>query len=501
MTSEKYHIIKKIGEGGMATVFEAVERVSGQKVAVKILNSNLLNDKDISLRFENEATATMMLKHPNIAGAYDYTEIEGKPAIVMELVKGISLTDLVNNKGAIPKEQAVKYMMQILSAIDFVHKKGIIHRDLKPSNILISAHNQIKIIDFGIAKFHNGISLDRTIPGTVIGTYMYMSPQQVKGKNVDNLTDVYALGAVFYYMLSGQHPYIDAVGEYDVQSCVVNKPIPDVKYPDMNSIIQKATQKDPKYRFMSCDEFARTIVFGINNVAPEPTTLSSHPDIILTIGRSNSNDIILPKQEISRKHAQLSINISQRNYTIIDLDSTSGSYVNGKRINGAYRLNQDDKVVFADTVFPWKKYVLKAQQDATLVTNNNVEGNSFITGNEYQEEAIAQGFLGFENSNNTNDYEQLSLFDYYKKTMSKYNIFYGRATNKEFWSYILFLFLFYLSVFTLFIILTNTVTYTGLNKYTIIRFTIILSSLFFIIHFLPFISISARRLNDVNGSD
>jgi len=491
MNIGRYNIIKELGKGGMAVVYEAVDSQTGQNVALKVLNAEYVNDPDISKRFEYEAKVVMGLNHPNILKVFEYLSFDNQKVIVMELIKGPSMRKYVKQYGPLSEEKAVEYMMQILSAIDFVHKNGVIHRDLKPSNILINQYNQIKIIDFGIAKIVNGVSDIKTKVGSVIGTYMYMSPEQIRGKKLDNLSDIYSLGGVFYFMLTGKNPYTDLSSEYDVQDSVVKKPLPAVPYPDLDRIIQKATRKKPKDRFMTCDEFAQALVYR-NEFKPfgadGPDEVYPLPGVVLSIGRSNKNNIVFPQSYVSRHHADLRIDVLNNEYEITDMNSASGTYVNGRKIKGTHRLSPGDKVKIADIDLPWEEYVQKIAEDISVSEENDI-GNSNVTDGE------ALGWADMPDDYNTaNNQKDLSWFQYYKKVMSEYSNFSGRARRKEYWSYIFFFVLFLVGLNVILVAISISTEDESFSQ-----FAGLLILLYLTFNIIPLFSVSARRMHDTDN--
>jgi len=258
-----YEIKKLLGEGGMGNVYLAEHTQLGRKVAVKSLHPQLVKNEGLRARFKNEASTMAHLQHPKIVTLYDYVEEKDGLFLVMEFVEGLPLDEYIKEKsGPIPSEIAIPMMMQILDAFSYAHSKGIVHRDIKPSNIIISDRDEIKILDFGIAKLLSEAGNKLTKTGTQMGTVFYMSPEQVQGKDIDIRSDIYSLGVTFYQMLTGISPYDGMTTEFEVYSKIVSEPLPNASslYPGvpefLDKVILKATAKNKADRFQSCEEFS-----------------------------------------------------------------------------------------------------------------------------------------------------------------------------------------------------------------------------------------------------
>ena len=256
-TIGKYKIVRLIGEGGMASVYEAEHEMLGTKVAIKVLNPILSANVQIKERFRNEAKIMASLDHPNITRVIDFDEQIGQLSIVMEYLIGEDLGDVIKNKGALHEKEMVKYFTQSLYALQYAHEKGIVHRDIKPSNIFVLNDGRIKILDFGIAKlFSQGNEMTQT--GTQIGTPIYMSPEQVKAdKSIDHRSDIYSLGVTMYYVLKGKPPYdANTTSQFDLFNKIVYEPLPEISGVGyLNDLIKKACNKDSNLRFQFCHEW------------------------------------------------------------------------------------------------------------------------------------------------------------------------------------------------------------------------------------------------------
>ena len=200
----RYQVVRKLGAGGMANVYLAEDQELGRRVAIKILNDRHANDEQFVERFRREAKNAAALSHPNIVSIYDRGEAEGTYYIAMEYLDGRSLKELIVSRGPAPMTVAIEYARQILSALRFAHRHGIVHRDIKPHNVLVDAEGRVKVTDFGIARA--GAS-QMTEAGSIVGTAQYLSPEQARGTDVDQRSDLYSLGIVLYELLTGKVPF------------------------------------------------------------------------------------------------------------------------------------------------------------------------------------------------------------------------------------------------------------------------------------------------------
>ena len=260
-----YEIKSLIGEGGMGAVYMAEHLQVNRKVAIKVLHPKFLKNEEIKLRFKNEAATLSHLHHLNIVGLFDYLEDESGLYLIMEYVDGVQLDDYISNTtGPMPEEKAIPLMKQILSAFAYAHEKGVVHRDIKPANIIITKTNEVKILDFGIARIL-GETNNMTKTGTQMGTVFYMSPEQVQGKRADFRSDIYSLGVTFYQMLTGINPYQSLTTEYEVYTKIVKEDLPPANqiYPGVSaylvSILKFALEKDPDLRFQTCTEILKAL--------------------------------------------------------------------------------------------------------------------------------------------------------------------------------------------------------------------------------------------------
>jgi serine/threonine protein kinase len=254
-----------IGEGGMAYVYLATTAL-GERVAVKILRQELVNNADIRGRFKREAEIQLQLIHTNIVKVISFIEDGSLLGIVLEYVDGMSLDGVISRRKKLPWSEAAKVFEQVTDALSFAHSKNLVHRDIKPSNILVTASGLAKITDFGIAR--RVTDQKRTVVGTEMGTASYMSPEQiVNPSEVDLRSDIYSLGITMFETLTGSLPFHleDGSGDFAVKQAQVTV-LPqvasrvDISIPEaISNIISRALEKDPKNRFQTCDELKTAI--------------------------------------------------------------------------------------------------------------------------------------------------------------------------------------------------------------------------------------------------
>lgn len=272
----RYRIIKVIGIGGMAVVFEAQDLLMRRSVAVKMLKDEINNDVQSVKRFINESKAVAMLSHPNIVNIYDVSVKENLKYIVMELVEGITLKNYILKKGVLGFHEIISITEQILLALDHAHQKGIVHRDIKPQNIMMLKNGVIKVADFGIAKLPNAETV--TMTDKAIGTVFYISPEQASGKQIDRRSDIYSLGVTMYEMATGKLPFVADSPVTVAIMQVKNRARPPRELNPalpvgLEQIIMGAMEKSPDNRFQSAAQMLRHVA----QVKSNPRTVFKMP--------------------------------------------------------------------------------------------------------------------------------------------------------------------------------------------------------------------------------
>ncbi len=306
-----YRAISLLGEGGMGAVYLAEHPAIGRRVAVKVLHKNYIRDENLLTRFLNEARAANAIRHPNIIEILDSGTIaDGTPFLVMELLEGESLGTRIRRVGALPLQTAVEFCFQTASALGAAHEKGIVHRDLKPDNLFVipDTHDpereRIKVLDFGIAKLQQSANDSvKTRTGTLMGTPIYMSPEQCRGtKTVDHRSDIYSLGVIFFEMMVGQPPFVsEGFGELVNMHLNVAPPAPSSQNanvsPQLDAIVLKMLAKNPDERYADMGELQTALkasggsMFVVRGTAPASSeAVKSQPPVSV----STSNPV-LPK--------------------------------------------------------------------------------------------------------------------------------------------------------------------------------------------------------------
>jgi len=289
----KYRVLDRVGRGGMGTVYRAIDETLHREVAIKVLNAEL-NDPEVARRFRAEAITVARLSHPGIATIYELFQHEGQWLMVMEFVRGETLEGMVSRLGALPADRAAELCMQSLAALAHAHSMGVVHRDLKPANIMVTESGTVKIMDFGIARVAGTEHL--TNVGFMMGTPAYMAPEQVLGQDIDARADVYAMGVVFYRLITAQLPFKGETPFAMAQAQVNASPTPvrtiRADLPVwVDEVMSRSLAKKPEDRFPSAvafhEGFARCLSgepIPSDYASSAPTGLMSTPPRAMPTG-------------------------------------------------------------------------------------------------------------------------------------------------------------------------------------------------------------------------
>ena len=326
----EYELIKVIGQGGMGSVYEG-RSGDGKRVAIKMMNSKATMNPEFKELFYIEAAALKKMRHPSVVGIVDnpFSDEHGNMYLPMEYVDGETIEHHVEMAGPYTEFTAKDLMGKILDAMAYIHRMGCIHRDIKPSNIMVRPDGSICIIDFGIAKDMK-TSTGKTI-GRIIGTDGYMSPEQAKGDSIDYRTDIYSLGCLLHYMLTGSHAIKKRSNDYDTICSILNDEFPRAKTfnPHLSDQTQeailKAVDKNMLRRFQTVMEF-KSGLFRETVVDPNRVKVS--------VGRREC-DITIPSDYISGHHLEIEYREERctgsiHRYLLFTDSSTNGTSVDGK---------------------------------------------------------------------------------------------------------------------------------------------------------------------------
>jgi len=273
VVADRYHVVKKLGEGGMGQVYLAEHVKMGRRSAIKVMNPSMVHDPDAVARFNREASNASRITHPNVCAIYDFGETpDGLIYLAMEFIEGEPLTDALERDGALPVPRAVNIFLQTADALQAAHDLGIVHRDLKPDNIMLtrkkSGGDIVKVVDFGIAKAVGGDQPGQNVTktGLVVGTPEFMSPEQLSGDTVDGRSDLYSLALVFYRMLTGKLPFEAATSQEVMIKRLIEEPSkllqtrPDLTFPaGLQAVLDTALARSPVDRYQTVAKFAADV--------------------------------------------------------------------------------------------------------------------------------------------------------------------------------------------------------------------------------------------------
>ncbi|MDR1022790.1 MAG: protein kinase [Prevotellaceae bacterium] len=327
-----------IGGGGMGNVYLGTDP-QGNCVAIKRMHPQLTTDANMRAFFHKEISTHRQLDHPSIVKMYDSFEEGGILYLIMEYVEGETLDKYVKRHGGVlPETEAVIILSDILPALSYFHSLGYVHRDIKPNNIMIRPNGKTCLLDFGVVKDMKSSS-NLTV-GQKIGTDGYMSVEQALGYSINHLSDIYSLGCVLFFMLTGRTPFVKQTNDFDTRKTIIKQPFPKAQHFNpkvsdfIQSILDKATCKDMRLRFQSCCELELEICGGGTRVGPD-TELDSRNTI--SVGRLNCDITVAPhNHRVSRHH--LDITFVQNtdgggSYYKISDRSANGTAVNGENIH------------------------------------------------------------------------------------------------------------------------------------------------------------------------
>ena len=327
-----------IARCGMGQIFRGYDG-QGNVVAIKEILPEFATDWSIRTRIEKEVEFLLKCDHPSIVKLHlaFFDEQTQNYYIIMEMVDGLNIEQYVMRNGPIPEQESIEMILKILDALQCVHNAHIIHRDIKPSNIMIRPNGNICLLDFGVAKDMESGGGNVTIAGTQIGTDGYMSPEQANGYSINYNTDIYSLGCVLFFMLTGHHAYNVLGSDFETKDAILSQKFPRLSKYNKNAsevlqrILDNATDKNMTKRYQNCYEFIGALTSGTHI----SHTSSSNMAVMISIGREKCDIIVKDsEQKISRHHADVELKAMTGNRYYIFTDcSSNGSIVNGKLIH------------------------------------------------------------------------------------------------------------------------------------------------------------------------
>jgi serine/threonine-protein kinase len=260
---DSYRIEEPVARSGMATIYRAIDTRDSRQVALKIPHPDMEADPILFDRFKREAGIGEKLDHPKVMRVFG-GEKRSRIYMVMEWCEGRLLRKILDEEGKLPQDRAIRIAVEVLDALDYIHANGVVHRDLKPENIMVDADDKIKLIDFGIAGDSAARRLTYANFTQTLGTPNYIAPEQVKGKRGDGRTDIFAMGVILYEMLSGKLPFSGPSPLAAMNDRLLNHPMPPsvanpAISPQLQEVIYRALERDPKNRYAKASEFARDL--------------------------------------------------------------------------------------------------------------------------------------------------------------------------------------------------------------------------------------------------
>jgi serine/threonine-protein kinase len=295
-----YVLKKELASGGGGTVYEASHRILGRRAAVKVLRRQLASSPQMVARFVQEARAVNMIKHPSIVDIFEFDDLpDGRPFYVMELLDGIDLRTILNQRGRLPPAEVLEILEPVCSALHAAHELGIVHRDLKASNIFIASvggQRVVKLLDFGIAKLLHPDAGEGglTVVGTRLGTSYTMAPEQIRGESVDARTDIYALGVVVYHLLTGQYPF-RAETMTDIERQHMEAPVPRPSQaapipPALDAVVLRCMEKTAERRYQTVKAFIEALRDVVGSKTAEPELIARGAAVLVEIRIADGAD-------------------------------------------------------------------------------------------------------------------------------------------------------------------------------------------------------------------
>ncbi len=509
-----------IGSGGMGQVLRGYGP-DGIPVAIKEILPQFVSDIEYRSRINSEIDFLKKVSHRNVVKVYDYFQLDEKLYIVMEFAEGKNIEEFVRANGPIPLDEAVGYMVNILDTMNYVHSLNIVHRDIKPGNIMIKPDGNICILDFGVAKdLGGGVGGDGkpvTVFGSVIGTDGYMSPEQAEGFTIDQRTDIYALGCVFFFMLTGHHAFEQNGPDVQVAIDILHKPFPRLntyvkKMPDwVQPVLDHAVDKNMLNRFQTCQQFRDALAPFVKGTVMDR---QQQGNITITVGRENCDILIgINNFKVSRHHAD--INFKQftggRYYVYTDC-SSNGTIIDGRQYTRGMSYNipegsRPEIYLAGDPSCRLDVADIEAEMLRNMVKEDTVRDKPEKSGGRKKNgkwSGSDAGIYGRE-FRSAKENEKLrnsgTFFGSAKYCFTHYADFKGRANRSQYWMFFLFnmivMYMLGALSLSLSLIIPKPVTANPMVLYTVTAIPIIL---YYLAAIIPSLAASARRFHDCGKS-
>lgn len=494
-----------LGSGGMGRVYRGYSP-NGNEIAVKEILPNFVTDIEYRSRIEREIEFMKMLDNEHIVHIYDHFELQGHLYIVMEMVQGMNIEQYVAQNGPIPWQNAIDYMTQLLLTMQDVHQHNIVHRDIKPENIMLRPNGRICLLDFGVAKNTSANSTHKgTVFGTVIGTDGYMSPEQAQGMSIDHRSDIYGLGCVLYFMLTGYHAFGNMGSELKMQIAITTEEFPRLSDrvkglpSQLQKILDNAVNKNMMARYQSCREFASDLA----RLMPGGTKINTgttNNRVSVSVGRENCDICVgVDNMRVSRHHADIVLKTFTGGEFYVYTDASSnGTTINGQHLQRGMSYNipkGDNPTIYLanDPSCRLDMHTVAAEIERKQQNMVNDEPpakpgleQGASRGSEVGEPAI--------DYNNHTCAGKITFLSAIKICFTKYAVFKGRAGRAEFWWFALFNAIVTFPLIALFF-------YTFLSSdYVVSNFILIIFRIYSLGVLLPSLAVTVRRLHDTGKS-
>ena len=371
--ADRYHVVKKLGEGGMGQVYLAEHVKMGRRSAIKVMNPAMTHDPDAVARFNREAANASRITHPNVCAVYDFGETpDGLIYLAMEFIEGEPLTDLLEREGALPVPRAAHIFQQVADALQAAHDLGIVHRDLKPDNIMLTKGREgadvVKVVDFGIAKAIGGDVAGQKVTktGLVVGTPEFMSPEQLSGDKLDGRSDLYSLALVFFRMLTGKLPFEATTVQETMIKRLTDEPTklaaarPDLGFPTgLQNVLGAALTRSPVDRYQSVAKFSSDVagVVGITTRGGPavPSTRADHDSSTQLLDTAKTKAIaaqgagpktaVRPPVPAPKKRSLVPMVVGA--VVVLGGGGTAALMLNGKKADGSVRSDTGRQVALS----------------------------------------------------------------------------------------------------------------------------------------------------------